>query len=55
MTSREEVEGTLARWFAVDADSHIGGFTGACAAWPASVFENHAAVGLGYEAGARDE
>jgi len=44
MTSREEVEGTLARWFAVDADSYIGVFSGAYAAWPASVFENHAAV-----------
>jgi hypothetical protein len=44
MTSREEVEGTLARWFAVDADSHIGVFSGAYAAWPTAVFDDYAAV-----------
>jgi len=44
MTNREDVEGTLARWFAIDADSYIGVFSGAYAAWPASVFENYAAV-----------
>ncbi|MDI1476863.1 hypothetical protein [Polyangium sp. y55x31] len=44
MTTRRDVEGTLARWFAVDADSHIGVFTGPYAAWPASVFDDYQAV-----------
>lgn len=44
MTTREDVEGTLARWFAVDANECIGVFSGAYAAWPASVFDDYAAV-----------
>jgi hypothetical protein len=44
MTTRRDIEGTLARWFAVDADSHIGVFTGPYAAWPAAVFEDYASV-----------
>jgi hypothetical protein len=45
MTSREDVEGTLARWFAVDSSGQLGVFTGAYAAWPASVFTDYAIVG----------
>ncbi|KYG03794.1 hypothetical protein BE21_50050 [Sorangium cellulosum] len=44
MTTRHELEGTLARWFALDADSQLGVFTGAYAAWPAAVFEDYVAV-----------
>ena len=44
MVERRDVEGTLARWFAVDADSHIGVFTGSYAAWPAAVFADYQAV-----------
>jgi hypothetical protein len=44
MTTRFDVEGTLARWFAVDADSNLGVFSGAYAAWPSSVFEDYAVV-----------
>ena len=44
MTTRVDLEGTLARWFALDADGHIGVFTGAYAAWPRSVFEDYPAV-----------
>lgn len=44
MTTRRDVEGTLARWFAVDADSHIAVFTGPYAAWPASVFDDYPAA-----------
>jgi hypothetical protein len=44
MASRRDVEGTLARWFAIDADSHIAVFTGPYAAWPAAVFEDYASV-----------
>jgi hypothetical protein len=44
MITRRDVEGTLARWFAVDADSHIAVFTGPYAAWPASVFDDYPAV-----------
>ncbi|MEZ4223520.1 MAG: hypothetical protein R3B13_21410 [Polyangiaceae bacterium] len=44
MVERRDVEGTLARWFAVDADSHIGVFTGPYAAWPAAVFADYQTV-----------
>ncbi|MGK3994441.1 hypothetical protein [Sorangium sp. So ce1024] len=44
MTTRHDLEGTLARWFALDADSHLGVFTGAYAAWPSAVFDDYAAV-----------
>ncbi|WP_437284319.1 hypothetical protein [Sorangium sp. So ce406] len=44
MTTRWDIEGTLARWFAVDADSQLGVFTGPYAAWPASVFDDYQAV-----------
>ncbi|WP_437564368.1 hypothetical protein [Sorangium sp. So ce542] len=44
MTTRHELEGTLARWFALDADSHLGVFTGAYAAWPSAVFDDYVAV-----------
>jgi len=44
MTTHADPEGTLARWFAIDADSCFGVFTGAYAAWPCSVFEDYAAV-----------
>lgn len=44
MTTRKDVEGTLARWLAIDAESHIGIFTGPYAAWPASVFEDYPTV-----------
>jgi hypothetical protein len=45
MTSRAGLEGTLARWFALDADSHLGVFTGSYAAWPSAVFEDYLTVG----------
>jgi len=35
--ARVSVEGTLARWFALDKDMCIGVFTGPYAAWPAPV------------------
>ncbi len=38
------MEGTLARWFALDADSCVAVFTGPYAAWPASVFDDYATV-----------
>jgi hypothetical protein len=41
MTTRNDVEGTLARWFAVDANLNIAVFSGAYAAWPSSVFEDY--------------
>lgn len=44
MTNRKDVEGTLARWFAVDAIGQLGVFTGAYAAWPASVFTDYSVV-----------
>ena len=44
MTTRVDVEGTLARWFALDACSQIVVFTGPWAAWPASVFDDYATV-----------
>ena len=44
MTTRADLEGTLARWFALDADSHLGVFTGAYAAWPSAVLEDYLAV-----------
>ena len=44
MTNRNDVEGTLARWFAVDAIGQLGVFTGAYAAWPASVFTDYSIV-----------
>jgi hypothetical protein len=44
MTIRMDVEGTLARWFAIDAIGQIGVFTGAYAAWPAAVFADYAIV-----------
>jgi len=44
MTTRQDVEGTLARWFALDGDSRIAVFTGPWAAWPASVFNDYATV-----------
>jgi len=44
MTTRRDVEGTLARWFALDADSRIAVFTGPYAAWPASVFDDYPTV-----------
>jgi hypothetical protein len=44
MTLRKDVEGTLARWFAIDAIGQIGVFTGAYAAWPAAVFADYAIV-----------
>jgi hypothetical protein len=45
MTTRKDVEGTLARWFAVDAVGQLGVFTGAYAAWPESVFADYSVVG----------
>jgi len=44
MITRFDVEGTLARWFAIDADSCIAVFTGPYAAWPASVFGDYVSV-----------
>jgi hypothetical protein len=44
MTSRLDVEGTLARWFALDRDACIAVFTGPYAAWPASVFDDYSTV-----------
>ncbi len=44
MTTRKDVEGTLARWFAVDALGHVGVFTGPYAAWPAAVFGDYSLV-----------
>jgi hypothetical protein len=44
MVTRRDVEGTLARWFALDADSRIGVFTGPYAVWPASVFDDYPTV-----------
>lgn len=44
MTTRLDMEGTLARWFALDSDSCIAVFTGPYAAWPASVFDDYPTV-----------
>lgn len=44
MITRNDLEGTLACWYAVDADSHVGVFTGPWAAWPAAVFEDYEAI-----------
>jgi hypothetical protein len=44
MVTRRDIEGTLARWFAVDADSRIAVFTGPYAAWPATVFDDYPTV-----------
>lgn len=44
MTTRAELEGTLARWFAVDANEHVAVFTGAYALWPLSVFDAYPLV-----------
>lgn len=44
MTVRTDIEGTCARWFAVDAIRQIAVFTGAYAAWPAAVFSDYSIV-----------
>jgi len=44
LAARCSLEGTLARWFALDADMHIGAFTGPYAAWPAPVLNDVPAI-----------
>ncbi|NUP08810.1 MAG: hypothetical protein HOW73_22415 [Polyangiaceae bacterium] len=44
MTTRTDIEATLARWFAIDSIGLVGVFTGAYAAWPAGVFNDYSSV-----------
>ena len=44
LVARRSVEGSHARWFALDAEMCIGAFTGPYAAWPAPVLDDLAAI-----------